>query len=108
HYHLWQAGLEHGDISVWNLMWDSDMQSGVLNGFDLAVLRDINTGKPVTADSGERYGTIPFMALELLSNKYYDGKLERQYRHDLESFIWVLTWLCLYGVDDDVQEQLNG
>ncbi|TFK31462.1 hypothetical protein BDQ12DRAFT_729539 [Crucibulum laeve] len=107
HYHLWQAGLEHGDISAWNLMWDKNEQSSILNDFDLAVFRDIKTGKRITANNGERTGTIPFMALQLLTDKYYDGKIERQYRHELESFIWSLSWLCLYGAGDDVKEKLD-
>lgn len=35
HYYLWEGGIEHGDISLGNLMWDSLKEKGVLGDFDL-------------------------------------------------------------------------
>jgi hypothetical protein len=62
---------------------------GVLNDFDLSSTQ-------LDGPSGnERTGTIPFMAIELLSPKAIEGKVEHLYRHDAESLIWVLTWVCL-------------
>ena len=61
---------------------------GVLNDYDLASLRNPSLGN-------ERTGTIPFMALDLLGAKGQKGKVKHLYRHDLESFIWVLVWLTL-------------
>ncbi|TFK45086.1 hypothetical protein BDQ12DRAFT_718194 [Crucibulum laeve] len=87
-------------------MWNKNQQSGLLNDFDLAVLQDINIGKHITANHGKRTGTLPFMALGLLTKKYYNGRIECQYHHELESFIWVLTWLCLYDAGDNVKEKL--
>jgi hypothetical protein len=37
---------------------------------------------------------MPFMALELLTEKAWNGLVERLYRHDCESFAWVLLWIC--------------
>jgi hypothetical protein len=63
--------------------------SGVLNDYDLSSTQ-------LDGPSGnERTGTIPFMAIEFLSPKAIEGKVEHLYRHDAESLIWVLTWVCL-------------
>ena len=62
---------------------------GILNDYDLAHI------KGESRPSGtERTGTMPFMALDLLTNDAWGGKLERLYRHDCESFGWVLLWIC--------------
>src|SRR5271170_3917635 len=42
-----------------------------------------------------RMGTIPFMAIELLTNEYWNGSIERLYRHELEAFIWILPFVFL-------------
>jgi hypothetical protein len=89
HHHLWVGGVHHNDISVKNLMYDKASGRGILNDYDLAHLN----GR--TRPSGaERTGTMPFMALELLSEKAWNGHVERLYRHDCESFAWVLLWIC--------------
>ena len=59
---------------------------GIFNDFDLAHLR----GEPRSSGT-ERTGTMPFLALDLLTK---DGKLKRLYRHDCESFAWVLLRIC--------------
>jgi len=67
---------------------DTDGPVGVLNDFDLATWVDHPTA------NNDRTGTIPFMAIDLL-----DGGLEdrrpRLYRHDMESFVWVLTYITV-------------
>jgi Fungal protein kinase len=90
HHHLWVGGVAHNDVSVKNLMYDKlNEDCGILNDYDLAHLK----GKP--RPSGiERTGTMPFMALDLLTKDAWDGKIERRYRHDCESFVWVLLWIC--------------
>jgi len=37
---------------------------------------------------------IAFMALDLLTEEAWNGHVERLYRHDCESFAWVLLWIC--------------
>jgi len=51
----------------------------------------------------ERIGTIPFMAVALLKKEYWDGKTKREYRHELESFIWILAFVCLRYKDGKAQ-----
>jgi hypothetical protein len=90
HYHLWIGGVEHSDISVKNLMYDKINENrGVLNDYDLAHL----LGQPRPSGT-ERTGTMPFMALDLLTDDAWEGKIRRLYRHDCESFAWVLLWIC--------------
>jgi hypothetical protein len=62
---------------------------GVLNDYDLFHLK----GQPRPSGT-ERTGTMPFMALDLLTDEAWDGKIMRLYRHDCESFVWVLLWVC--------------
>jgi hypothetical protein len=86
HYDLWRGGICHGDISIHNLMVTRDGKTGVLNDFDLVRCAKL---QPISRNH-DRTGTIPFMALELLTDNYWCGRLEREYRHDQESFIWIL------------------
>jgi hypothetical protein len=90
HYCLWVGGVEHNDISVKNLMYDKDNNDcGILNDYDLAHLN----GRPRPSGT-DPTGTIPFMAFDLLTRDAWDGKVKRLYRHDCESFAWVLLWIC--------------
>jgi hypothetical protein len=61
---------------------------GVLNDFDLSSTEDSPSGLELT-------GTVPFMAIELLTKDAIEGKVKHLYRHDAESFLWVLTWVSL-------------
>ncbi|KAI0055907.1 hypothetical protein BV25DRAFT_1921449 [Artomyces pyxidatus] len=97
HYALWAAGVEHSDPSLDNLMVrvtrapdGAEAVSGVMNDWDLANLRGISQHTGL-----ERTGTLPFQALELLTDEYWRGEVERLYRHDLEALIWVLPWVFL-------------
>ena len=90
HHCLWLSGVQHNDISVKNLMYDRrEGNCGVLNDYNLAHL----DGQPQPSGS-ERTGTMPFMALDLLADEAMDGKVERLYCHDCESFAWVLLLIC--------------
>jgi hypothetical protein len=93
HYALWQAGVLHRDVSPGNLMWywgEDDTLVGVLNDYDLSSLATVHG-----PDGNERTGTVPFMALDLLTAKGQRGEVKHLYRHDLESFMWVLVWISL-------------
>jgi hypothetical protein len=91
HYALWQAGVLHRDVSPGNLMWywgEDDTLVGVLNDYDLSSLATVQG-----PDGNERTGTVPFMAIDLLTEKGQRGEVKHLYRHDLESFMWVLVWV---------------
>ncbi len=90
HYRLWDRGVQHNDISEKNLMYDKlNENRGILNDFDLAHLADRDPPSGL-----ERTGTMPFMALDLLTDEAWEGGVKRLYRHDCESFAWVLLWIC--------------
>jgi len=102
HYALWTRGIEHGDISLDNLMLNPILDVGVLNDFDLVYI----TGW--TARGGRRTGTVAFMALDLLTEKAIKDRFTWLYRHDVESLIWVLAWVCLIiEINDDIPEGMD-
>ncbi|KAG1744146.1 uncharacterized protein EDB91DRAFT_1221026 [Suillus paluster] len=93
HVALWKGGVHHRDVSPPNMMFyktDKGVLIGVLNDFDLSSLATRQGPQ-----GNERTGTVPFMALDLLSPEGQRGEVEHLYRHDLESFVWVLVWVCL-------------
>jgi len=65
---------------------------GVLNDYDLASWRE----HPTT--NSDRTGTIPFMSLHMLGGGLED-RIPRLYRHDAESFIWVLAYITVVNVE---------
>ncbi|TFY56161.1 hypothetical protein EVG20_g9035 [Dentipellis fragilis] len=90
HVVKFKAGVLHRDLSTGNLMFNRDKRDqayGILNDWDLCEEVDTDP-KNHTATSRHRTGTLPFMAMELLSDK---PPIHR-YRHDLESFFWILIW----------------
>jgi hypothetical protein len=67
------------------------IKRGVLNDFDLARL----SGSGPRPTGRDRTGTMPFMALDLLTKEGINGQLERLYRHDAESFAWSLMYIFI-------------
>jgi len=65
---------------------------GVLNDYDLASWVGNKTV------NNDRTGTIPFMALDLL-NGGLEACVPRLYRHDAESFTWVLAYLSVATIE---------
>ena len=75
-------------------MWDNRRKVGVLNDFDLARFAD-QTG----ASGQDNTGTLPYMGLDLLSEKGLRGEIPRRYRHEAESFAWSLIYLYFATVE---------
>lgn len=94
---MWEVGCQHGDISVYNLMYrkNDDKITGVLNDWDLATSCDARG--PFT-EKGKRTGTLPFAALELVQHR--NKPYTRRQRHDIESFGWCLVYICLRSPDN--------
>jgi len=97
HFKLWQLGFQHGDPSLSNIMINPSTKRGVLNDWDLSY--DNSGGDAGYVAGGERTGTLPFMPLDLLTGKAWDGNVRHLYRHDLEGFIWILPWVFLQYED---------
>jgi hypothetical protein len=91
HWVLWHNGIEHGDISIGNLMCDLVTNRGVLNDFDLARF----TAPDRTPSARDNTGTLPFLAMDLLNEEALRGGVRRLYRHDAESFAWCLIYICI-------------
>ncbi|KAG2065069.1 hypothetical protein BDR04DRAFT_1060995 [Suillus decipiens] len=93
HVTLWKEGVFHRDVSPGNLMWywKDGKRMGVLNDYDLSSLIDDRGPQ-----GNECTGTIPFMALDLLTAEAQRGEVKHLYRHDLESFMWVFIWICFH------------
>ena len=88
HQSLYVAGnILHRDISSNNIIITKPETAegfkGMLIDLDLAKVRD-------SGPSGARHqtGTMQFMAIEVLRTA------DHTYRHDLESFFYVLLWMC--------------
>lgn len=97
HWALWDKGIEHGDISVGNIMCDPVTKRGVLNDFDLA-----REGRPNRKPSAkDNIGTLPFLALDLLNEQAFNGLVQCRYRHDAESFTWSLIYICICMARND-------
>ncbi|KAF4504605.1 hypothetical protein G6O67_008038 [Ophiocordyceps sinensis] len=91
HKSLLEAGFLHRDISMNNLMVKEDGDNtssprGFLIDLDLAV----TVRRQTVSGAQGRTGTRAFMAIGLLSGD------QHSFMHDLESFFWVLFWVCIH------------
>lgn len=100
HYVIYRkTGILHRDLSVNNVMFRrrSGRVLGVLNDWDLAAPE----ARSSPATSAHRTGTAAYMSLELLAHP--EKTPFHEYRHDLESFGWILVWcafvLCFNGAE---------
>jgi len=76
------------------MMFDPESGCGVLTDFDLSLLQ----WEPRIFGT-DRTGTVPFMAIDLLTDEYWKGTIKRYYHHELESFIWVIVFVFLLYQD---------
>jgi len=94
HYQAYTVGkVLHRDLSENNLMFKrkDGAVKGIVNDWDMAsILND--AGEVPTSAAKHRTGTIPFMARDLLVS----NPPPHLYRHDLESFFFVLVWAAIH------------
>lgn len=90
HESLRKAGFLHRDISINNLMVNEDDDNvswpSFLIDLDLAV-RERRSG---ASGAKGKTGTRAFMAIGALLGE------QHSFMHDLESFFWVLFWICVH------------
>ncbi|RDB14877.1 hypothetical protein Hypma_016414 [Hypsizygus marmoreus] len=106
HYHAFNDGkVLHRDLSENNLMFkrkEGEIK-GILNDWDMASFLNA-TNKVDNTTAKHRTGTVPFMARELLVDK----PPTHLYRHDLESFFYILVWAALhYDIPNKKQLKTN-
>ncbi|KAK4095936.1 hypothetical protein N658DRAFT_519472 [Parathielavia hyrcaniae] len=76
-----KAGLLHRDISIGNLMVSKDN-----GGFFI----DLDLARVSASGAKGKTGTRAFMAIGALLGE------QHSFMHDLESFFWVLFWICIH------------
>jgi len=92
HRSLYQdAHILHRDISINNVLINPSTGGGFLVDLDLA----INPSRLTASGAPHRTGTFDFMAIGVHSGD------QHTYRHDLESFFWLLLYLCTYRPGPD-------
>jgi hypothetical protein len=88
--------LEKGKILHWNISESNIIiTEAAAKGESKGMLIDLNLAKELDSlpsGASHQTGTMQFMAIEVLQGKGHT------YRHDLESFFYVFTWMCIrYG-----------
>ena len=90
HESLHKAGILHRDISINNLLINEDTDNPSMPSFlidlDLAIKED----REGASGAKGKTGTRAFMAIGALLGE------QHSFMHDLESFFWVLFWICIH------------
>ncbi|KAF2193607.1 hypothetical protein K469DRAFT_239099 [Zopfia rhizophila CBS 207.26] len=87
HESLLDARILHRDISIGNIMLKMGEDDGFLIDLDLAIRLD----RQKASGAPSKTGTKVFMAIGTLY-----GDEDHSFMHDLESFFWVLFWICVH------------
>ncbi|KAK0462336.1 uncharacterized protein EV420DRAFT_1304426 [Desarmillaria tabescens] len=96
----------HGDITAENAMFYRHRTHGIrgcLNGFNNSSASTGDGPSNGAADVPFRAEAVPFMALDIIDE--YKAPMPRFYRHDLESFVYLLVWA---GVHFDIRRHVHG
>ncbi len=109
-----QGKVLHRDISEGNSMFYRDEEGaavGLLGDFDNASKVKKDEGDVIGSNLKQRTGTVPFMALDILTSA--GTPIPHFYRHDLESFLYLLIWAGVHfdlnaGVCLDTSPTLAG
>ncbi|TRM60810.1 hypothetical protein BD626DRAFT_406906, partial [Schizophyllum amplum] len=112
---VYERHIMHSDISDNNVMIRARgkpgcLRKGLLIDLDYAAFIDEKRDRTAVA---HRTGTLPFMAWEILK---MGDEIPHEPRHDLESFLYVLVWICvcysgpncLYRKDFDIDQTQIG
>ncbi|TWU76319.1 hypothetical protein ED733_005849 [Metarhizium rileyi] len=96
HRSLLQAGFLHRDISINNLLINEDNENPSQEAFLVDLDLAIREARKEASGAKGKTGTRAFMAIGALLGD------QHSFMHDLESFFWVLFWICIHynGPDD--------
>lgn len=86
-----RTGLLQGDISPNNLMINEEADNSSWKSFLIDLDLAIREQREGFSGNRGKTGTLAFMAIGVL---LADEK--RSFMHDLESFFWVLFWICIH------------
>ncbi|EXM12386.1 hypothetical protein RAB80_014575 [Fusarium oxysporum f. sp. vasinfectum] len=90
HESLHKAGFLHRDISVNNLMINEDDDNPSWSSFLIDLDLAIKESREAASGAKGKTGTRAFMAIGALLGE------QHSFMHDLESFFWVLFWICIH------------
>ncbi|KAL3584588.1 hypothetical protein FPOAC2_14368 [Fusarium poae] len=90
HESLHRAGFLHRDISVNNLMINEDDDNPSWPSFLIDLDLAIRESREAASGAKGKTGTRAFMAIGALLGE------QHSFMHDLESFFWVLFWICIH------------
>ncbi|KAH8654677.1 hypothetical protein BGZ61DRAFT_467601, partial [Ilyonectria robusta] len=90
HQSLHKAGLLHRDISINNLMINEDDENPSRRTFLIDLDLAIKAQREGASGAKGKTGTRAFMAIGALLGQ------DHSFMHDLESFFWVLFWICIH------------
>ncbi len=82
---LLNTGILHRDVSIGNIMLTENEDDGFLTDYDLAT----RTSNNRASGAPSKTGTNVFIAIGALKGEHHNTM------HDLESFFWVLFWICI-------------
>ncbi|ROT35341.1 hypothetical protein SODALDRAFT_283661 [Sodiomyces alkalinus F11] len=89
HETLHKAGILHRDVSINNLMINEDADNASWPSFLIDLDLAIRTERGGASGAKGKTGTRAFMAIGALLGE------QHSFMHDLESFFWVLFWICI-------------
>ena len=90
HESLHRAGFLHRDISINNLMINEDDSNPSWSSFLIDLDLAIKVQRDGASGAKGKTGTRAFMAIGALMGE------QHSFMHDLESFFWVLFWICIH------------
>ncbi|KAK1242045.1 hypothetical protein MKX07_000031 [Trichoderma sp. CBMAI-0711] len=85
-----QAGLLHRDISINNLMINEEEDEPSRRAFLIDLDLAVQETRTSASGANQKTGTRAFMAIGVLLGD------QHSFMHDLESFFWVLYWICVH------------
>ncbi|RBA11773.1 hypothetical protein FPRO05_14255 [Fusarium proliferatum] len=90
HQFLYKAGFLHRDISDNNMMINEDVDNPSWPSFLIDLDPTIKQSREAVSGARGKTGTRAFMAIGALLGE------QHSFMHDLESFFWVLFWICIH------------
>ena len=85
-----RTGIIQGDVSIGNLMMNEEDCNPSWPSFLIDLDLAINEQREEPSGARAKTGTRAFMAIGVLLGE------KHSFRHDLESFFWVLFWICIH------------
>ncbi|KAI1908546.1 hypothetical protein LOZ65_006628 [Ophidiomyces ophidiicola] len=96
-----KARLIQSDISPWNLLVNEDADNPSWPAFLIDLDLAIRAERKEPSGARGKTGTLAFMAIGVLYGE------QHSYMHDLESFFWVLFWICIHSESPEKERKME-